>query len=68
MQAILAGTRGGANLIGASDRIGSLQAGPFADLIAVADDPIADITELQRVTLVMKGGVIVKGPGAVLFK
>lgn len=63
IEAILSATRGGADLIGASDRIGSLQPGRFADLIAVAGNPLTDITEMRRVTFVMKGGVVVK-PGA----
>ncbi len=61
MEAIQAATRGGADLIGASDRIGSVQAGRFADLVAVAGNPLADIGELKRVTFVMKGGVVYKG-------
>ena len=63
IEAILAATRGGADLIGASDRIGSLQAGRFADVVAVAGNPVSDITEMQRVTFVMKGGVVYKGTG-----
>jgi imidazolonepropionase-like amidohydrolase len=42
------------------DRIGSIEAKKFADLIAVAGDPVADITELQRVRFVMKGGQVVR--------
>jgi imidazolonepropionase-like amidohydrolase len=61
MEAILAATRGGADLIGAPDRIGSIQAGRFADLIAVAGNPVTDIKELMHVTWVMKGGVVYKG-------
>lgn len=61
MEAILAATRAGADLLGAPDRIGSIQAGRFADLIAVAGNPLADIGELRRVTFVMKGGVVFKG-------
>jgi len=38
--------------------VGSVEAGKFADLVAVAGDPLADITEMQRVKFVMKGGVI----------
>jgi imidazolonepropionase-like amidohydrolase len=64
IEAILAATRGGADLIGASDRIGSIQAGRFADVVAVAGNPLADITEMQRVTFVMKGGVVYKGSGS----
>ena len=58
MAAILSATRDGADLLGASDRVGSIQAGRFADVIAVARDPLADISELRRVTFVMKGGVV----------
>jgi len=61
MEAIQAATRGGADLIGAPDRIGSIQAGRFADLVAVAGNPLTDIGELKRVTFVMKGGVVYKG-------
>ena len=61
-EAILAATRNAADLIGAADRIGSLQAGRFADVIAVAGNPLTDVSELRKVTFVMKGGKIVKGP------
>ena len=46
------------DLLGASDRVGSIQPGRYADLVAVAGDPLSDIAELQRVTFVMKGGVV----------
>lgn len=62
MEAILSATRNAADLLGASDRIGSVQAGRFADIIAVSGDPLKDITELQRVTFVMKGGVVYAAP------
>ena len=45
---------------GWSDRIGSLEQGKYADLIAVNGDPLADVTEMERVTFVMKGGEIVR--------
>jgi imidazolonepropionase-like amidohydrolase len=61
MEAILSATKAGADLIGASDKIGSIQAGRYADIIAVAGNPITDITELRRVTFVMKGGQVFKG-------
>jgi len=64
IEAILSATRAGADLIGASDRIGSLQPGRFADLIAVAGNPLTDIAEMRRVTFVMKGGVVYKGAPA----
>jgi imidazolonepropionase-like amidohydrolase len=61
MEAILSATRGASDLLGAADRVGSIQAGRFADVIAVTGDPLADISELRRVTFVMKGGVVYKG-------
>jgi len=59
-EAILAATRSAADLLGASDRIGSIQAARFADIIAVAGNPLTDIGELRRVTFVMKGGKVYK--------
>jgi imidazolonepropionase-like amidohydrolase len=47
-------------MLGWQDRIGAIESGKFADLIAVAGDPIADITELERVRFVMKGGQVVR--------
>jgi imidazolonepropionase-like amidohydrolase len=58
MAAITSATSLNAEIIGWSDRVGSIERGKFADLIAVAGDPIRDITELQRVRFVMKGGVV----------
>ena len=60
MEAILSATRAAAALLGATDTVGSILPGRFADLIAVAGDPLKDITELQRVVFVMKGGVVHK--------
>ena len=42
------------------DQIGSIDKGKYADLVAVTGDPLADISELQRVRLVMKGGKIIR--------
>jgi imidazolonepropionase-like amidohydrolase len=58
IEAILSATRNAADLLGAKDAIGSIQPGRYADVIAVAGDPLKDITELQRVIFVMKGGVV----------
>jgi imidazolonepropionase-like amidohydrolase len=49
-----------AQILHMQDRIGSLEKGKFADLIAVGGDPLQDITEMQRVKFVMKGGVVIK--------
>jgi len=46
---------------GWSDRVGSIEKGKYADVIAVSGDPLKDITEMERVKFVMKGGVVVKG-------
>jgi imidazolonepropionase-like amidohydrolase len=49
-----------AEAMGWQDRVGSIDTGKYADLVAVSADPLADITELQRVKFVMKGGRIVR--------
>jgi imidazolonepropionase-like amidohydrolase len=61
MQAIQAATVNAADLLGRSGKVGELSAGSYADLIAVAGDPLKDVTELERVTFVMKGGAVIKG-------
>jgi imidazolonepropionase-like amidohydrolase len=61
MQAIQTATTGAADLLGWSDRVGVIAPGRYADLVAVAGDPLEDITELERVQFVMKGGVVYKG-------
>ena len=60
IDALMAATRNAADLIGDSADIGSVAAGRYADIIAVDGNPLADITELQRVRFVMKNGVVVK--------
>ncbi|SPE39667.1 Amidohydrolase [Candidatus Sulfopaludibacter sp. SbA3] len=60
MQAIQSATLLGATALDQQERFGAIEAGKFADIVAVAGDPIADITELERVQFVMKGGVIYK--------
>jgi imidazolonepropionase-like amidohydrolase len=50
----------GAKLLGWDGQIGALEAGYFADVIAVSGDPLLDISTLQNVSFVMKGGVIYK--------
>ena len=58
--AIRAATVNAAELLGWQDRVGTLEPGKFADIIAVAGDPLTDVTELERVQFVMKGGEVVK--------
>jgi imidazolonepropionase-like amidohydrolase len=53
-------TTNAAEMLGWQDRVGAVEPGKFADLVAVAADPIADISELERVRFVMKGGQVVK--------
>src|SRR6185437_3586090 len=60
MDAIRTATTSAAALLGWSDRIGSIEPGKFADLVAVSGDPLADITETERVKFVMKEGVVYK--------
>jgi imidazolonepropionase-like amidohydrolase len=63
LDALRAATVTAAELMGWTDRVGSLEPGKFADMIGVAGDPLSDITALRDVRFVMKGGVVVKsGP------
>jgi len=59
LQAIQTATIHGADLLGWSSKIGTLEAGKWADLIAVEGDPLKDVTTLERVKFVMKGGEVV---------
>jgi imidazolonepropionase-like amidohydrolase len=60
MQAIRAATLDAAELLGWKAKVGSIEPGKLADLIAVRGDPLADIRSLQDVGFVMKGGTVVK--------
>jgi len=63
MDAVFAATRNGADLIGASDRIGSIQPGRFADVVAVPGDPLSDPGLFEHVVFVMKGGEVYRREG-----
>jgi imidazolonepropionase-like amidohydrolase len=62
MEAIQSATSVAARYLGWSDRVGAIEPGRFGDLIAVRCDPLADITCLERVDAVVKGGLIFKRP------
>ena len=58
MKAIVSATRISAEAMGWAERVGAARSGMFADLVAVSGDPLKDITELERVKFVMKGGIV----------
>ena len=60
MQAIRAATVNAADLLGWSDDVGAVRPGLYADLIAVAGDPLEDVGEFEKVRFVMKGGIVYK--------
>jgi imidazolonepropionase-like amidohydrolase len=60
LEVIRAITANAAEMLGWQDKVGAIEPGKFADLIAVRGDPVADITELERVGFVMKGGQVVR--------
>ncbi|TMA23590.1 MAG: hypothetical protein E6J85_01595 [Deltaproteobacteria bacterium] len=53
-------TTSAAEMLGWQDRIGAVEPGKLADLVAVAGDPLADVGELLRVRFVMKGGKVIR--------
>jgi len=59
---LLAGTAGGAELLGLTDSIGTLQSGKQADIVAVRGNPLADMQVVEHSLFVMKGGVVYKRP------
>jgi imidazolonepropionase-like amidohydrolase len=61
LKAIQAATVNAADLIGWGDRVGTLEPGKFADIVAVDGDPVADVSVLENVRFVMRGGQEVKG-------
>jgi imidazolonepropionase-like amidohydrolase len=63
IDALRAATINGAALTGRSDDIGTLEPGKFADIVAVEGDPLTDITVMEKVVFVMKGGDVIKNAG-----
>jgi imidazolonepropionase-like amidohydrolase len=59
-EALQAATINAAELLGLSEQVGALEAGKFADLIAVSGDPLADIANMEKVVFVMKGGEVIR--------
>ena len=62
MQSIQAATANAAEALGRSSDVGAIAAGRYGDIIAVEGDPLADVSRLQSVAFVMKGGEVVKSP------
>ena len=62
---IVAATAAPAHWLDAADRIGTIEAGRFADLIAMPDDPTGGMSALRGIDFVMKGGVVVRDDAAV---
>jgi imidazolonepropionase-like amidohydrolase len=60
LQSIQAATVNASDLLGWTDRVGTLEVGKFADIIAVDGDPLADVHVLENVRFVMKGGDVIK--------
>lgn len=60
LQVLQSATLNGANLIGMDKDIGAIEPGKYADIIAVTDDPLRDISAMEKVDFVMKGGVVIK--------
>jgi len=61
-QAIEAATKSASELLGMQDRVGTVEPGKLADIVAVPGDPLADISAMEKVEFVMKGGVVYKKP------
>jgi len=64
IDAIQAATINAADLIGQPDKLGALEPGHYADLIAVSGDPLTDVKALQSVPFVMKGGAVIRNDAA----
>jgi imidazolonepropionase-like amidohydrolase len=62
VQAIRAATASAAALLDMQDKVGTIEAGKLADIVAVPGNPLQDVTLLEQVNFVMKGGVVYKKP------
>ena len=60
LEAIQAATISAAELLSWQDQVGAIEPGHYADVIGVEGDPVKDVSELQRVKFVMKGGTVVR--------
>jgi imidazolonepropionase-like amidohydrolase len=60
-QALRSATSSAAELLGMQDKVGSIEPGKLADIVAVPGDPLADVSVMEKVDFVMKGGVVQKG-------
>ncbi len=65
-QALISATASGADLLGLADKIGTLEPGKLADLVAVPGDPLKDIRQTEKVSFVMQGGKVFKNQAAAL--
>jgi imidazolonepropionase-like amidohydrolase len=61
-QALRAGTSTAAELLGMKDSLGTIESGKLADIVAVPGDPLSDVSVMEKVDFVMKGGAVVKRP------
>mgnify|MGYP003446648098 FL=1 len=64
MDALLAATRNAAELLGATSDVGSIQAGRYADVVAVKGNPLLTTSLLSQVSFVMKGGKVFRENGS----
>src|SRR5262249_43701138 len=62
VQAIRSATTNAAELLGMQNDVGSIAPGKYADLVAVKGDPLSDVTVLEKIDFVMKGGEVFKSP------
>lgn len=62
VQALKSATSSAAELLGMQDRVGTIEVGKYADIVAVPGDPLADVSMMEKVDFVMKGGAVYKKP------